>query len=235
LTGIASHGIVVASLDHLEWGLLVQVGLPPGGIERDAGEVVRTALDRLAAASADAGTVLAGAVDGSRVATSGHSAGGRAAFALPEDPAVESMIGYATGASAAGVGKPVLLLVGAEDGGAEALEQRYDALGAPKRFVSVGRAGHNSFTDQCAIIHGGNNFLVRLVEAGFPIPERLLDLAIDGCRPENLPPAEFWRVAQHFTVAELRAAFGEDVAAGSLDDAVAGRFDGIAVRYRQEP
>ena len=106
--------------------------------------------------------------------------------------------------------KPILLLVGAEDGGAASLEEAYEGLGAPKRFVSIGRAGHNSFTDQCAIIHGGNNFLIRLQESGFPIPENLLALAIDGCRPENLPPADFWPVAQHFTVAHVRAAFGLD-------------------------
>lgn len=236
LTGIASHGIVVASLDHLEWGLLAQVGLLPEGIDREAGEVVLATLARLDAASADQGSPLAGAVDTSRVATSGHSAGGRAAFALPEHPAVKSMIGYATGRGSAAAGQPVLLLVGAEDGGAAALEGSYEEeLTPPKRFVSVGRAGHNSFTDQCAIIHGGNNFLDRRVEAGFPIPENLLELAIDGCRPENLPPAEFWRVAQHFTVAQLRAAFGEDAVPVGLDDEVATSFDGIDVRYRQEP
>lgn len=235
LIGIASHGIVVASLDHLEWGLLAQVGLLPEGIDRDPGELVLATLARLGELSAAPGTPLAGAVDTSRVGTAGHSAGGRAAFALPDRPEVKAMIGYATGSGAAGPGKAVLLLVGAEDGGADSLERSYDELPPPKRFVSVGRAGHNSFTDQCAIIHGGNNFLERLVEAGFPIPERLLDLAIDGCRAENLAPAEFWRVAQHFTVAQLRVAFGEDARPVGLDPGVADAFDGIQVLYRQEP
>ncbi len=236
LVGIASHGIIAASLDHLEWGLLAQVGLLPEGIERDAREVVLAALARLAEASADAGSPLRSGVDTNRVATSGHSAGGRAAFALPERSEVGAMIGFATG-SARGLvtEKPVLLLVGEEDGGAARLEEAYDDLAGPKRFVSIGRAGHNSFTDQCAILHGGNNFLVKLQESGFPIPQNLLDLAIDGCLPENLPPAEFWRVAQHFTVAELRAAFALDDLPVGLAADVVDDFDATTVRYRSSP
>jgi dienelactone hydrolase len=233
LSSIASHGFVVASLDHLEWGLLAQIGLLPPGINRDPGEVVLAAIGRLAEASAEASSPLAGGVDATRVATAGHSAGGRAAFALPDRPEVKAMLGFATGASSSGVaGKPILLLVGEEDGGAPGLEQAYEDLSPIKRFVSIGRAGHNSFTDQCAIIHGGNNFLIKLVEAGFPIPPNLLELAIDGCRPENLAPAEFWKVTQHFTVAHLRAAFGLDDPPVGLGEGVAGAFDAVTVRYR---
>lgn len=233
LTGVASHGFVVASLDHLEWGLLAQVGLLPPGTNRDAGEVALAAVSRLTAASADVDSPLAGGVDASRVITAGHSAGGRAAFALPDHPEVKAMIGFATGTSSSGVtGKPILLLAGAEDGGVDALEGAYDDLAPVRRFVAVGRAGHNSFTDQCAIIHGGNNFLERLVEAGFPIPPALLQQALDGCRPENLAPAGFWPVAQHFTVAHARAALGLDDPPVGLGAGVAEAFDDVAVRYR---
>jgi predicted dienelactone hydrolase len=235
LIGIASHGFVVASLDHLEWGLLSQVGLLPAGINRSASEVVLAAIDRLAAANSDPTSPLNGGVDATRVATAGHSAGGRAAFALPDRPEIKAMLGFATGASSSGVaGKAILLLAGAEDGGAPGLEQAYEDLSAVKRFVAIDRAGHNSFTDQCAIIWGGNNFLEELVEAGFPIPANLLALAIDGCRPENLEPAEFWKVTQHFTVAHLRAAFGLDDPPVGLGDGVAGAFGDVTLRYRQE-
>lgn len=234
LTGIASHGFVAASLDHLEWGLLAQVGLrPPGSPERSAAEVVQAAVAALAAASADPGSPLAGGVDATRVITTGHSAGGRAAFALPADPAVKAMIGYATGNSSSGAtGKPILLLIGTEDGGLSSLEDAYDDLAAIKRFVSIDRAGHNSFTDQCAIIHGGNNFLERLVESGFPIPPALLEQAVDGCRPENMAPAEFWPVAQHFTIAHVRAALGLDDPPIGLGAGVADAFGDITLRYR---
>ncbi|MFN8640966.1 MAG: hypothetical protein U0802_04640 [Candidatus Binatia bacterium] len=233
LTGVASHGFVVASLDHLEWGLLAQVGLLPPGINRSAAEIVLAAVSRLTGASADPASPLAGGVAATRVITSGHSAGGRAAFALPDHPEVRAMIGFATGDSASGVsGKPILLLAGSEDGGLGSLERTYDDLSAVKRFVAIDRAGHNSFTDQCAIIYGGNNFLQRLVEAGFPLPPALLAQAIDGCRPQNIPPAQFWRVAQHFTVAHARAALGLDHPPVGLGAGVAGAFDGLTLRYR---
>ncbi|MDP7345004.1 MAG: hypothetical protein QF767_16955, partial [Alphaproteobacteria bacterium] len=61
----------------------------------------------------------------------------------------------------------ILLLVGEEDAGAGRLEEAYEELAPEKHFVSVLAAGHNSFTDQCAVIHGGNNFLDDLV-AGLP-------------------------------------------------------------------
>ncbi|MEO8604461.1 MAG: hypothetical protein ABI629_17955, partial [bacterium] len=233
LSGIASHGFVVASLDHLEWGLIAQVGLLPPGTNRSAAEVVLAAVDRLATANAEAGSPLAGGVDTTRLATAGHSAGGAAAFGLPDKPEVKAMLGFATGAASRSVaGKPILLLAGAEDGGAPGLEQAYDDLSPIKRYVAVDDAAHNSFTDQCAIIYGGNNFLEKLVAAGFPIPPALLALAIDGCRPENLAPATFWKVVQHFTVAHLRAAFGLDDPPVGLGADVAAAFAPVTLRYR---
>ena len=157
-----------------------------------------------------------------------------AAFTLPDRPEIKAMIGYATG-SARGIetDKPILLLVGSEDGGAGRLEEAYDGLSPVKRFVSIDVAGHNSFTDQCAIIHGGNNFLDDLVASGFPIPSNLLDLAIDGCLPRNLAPDRFWAVSSHFTIAHIRDALGMDAA--GLGDEVATAFDGVTLRYRQAP
>ncbi len=235
LAGIASHGFVVASLDHLEWGLLAQVGLLPPGTNRDPGEVVLASISALSAASADPNSPLAGGVDPSRIATAGHSAGGLAAFALPDRPEVKAMLGFATGGSGADVvGKPVLLLVGEEDGGIASLEATYEALPPLKRFVSVLTASHNSFTDQCAIIYGGNNFIQRLIDAGFPVPASLLAQALEGCRPHNLAPAAFWKIAQHFTVAHLRAAMQLDDPPVGLGDGVATAFAPVALRYRHD-
>ena len=72
LTGIASHGFVVASLDHLEWGLLAQVGLLPPGVNRDPGEVVLAAVERAGGGERRSQTSpLAGGVDATRVAPPG--------------------------------------------------------------------------------------------------------------------------------------------------------------------
>jgi len=71
--------------------------------------------------------------------------------------------------------------------------------------------------------------------AGLPLPENLAELALNGCRPENLEPAEFQRIIQHFTVAHLRAAFGIGNPSAGLAPAVAGAFDPVEVLYRTAP
>jgi hypothetical protein len=145
------------------------------------------------------------------------------------------MVGYATGSTdGVSTSKPTLLLVGEEDEGAESLEEAYEGLAPVKRFVSIGKAGHNSFTDQCSTIHGGNNILETLVEMGLPLPDDLVDQALNGCRPENLPPPEFWKIVQHFTVAHLRAAFGIDEPPVGLGTGISEAFEGVEILYRCE-
>jgi hypothetical protein len=231
LAGIASHGIVVASIDHIEWGLLAFVGIPPSS-EREPDQLVLATLALLDAENADPQSPLARGVDVTRVATAGHSAGGRAAFALLDQPEIKTAIGYATvGNPSAANGKPILYVVGALDELSAGLEQSYARLPPIKRLVSVGNAGHNSFTDQCAIIHGGNNIIELVREAGLPLPDNLAELALDGCREENLAPAEFWRVVQHFTVAHLRAVFAIDPRPVDLETDVSEAFAPVEVRY----
>ncbi len=234
LAGIASHGIVVASIDHIEWGLLAFVGIPPTA-SREPDELVLSTLTLLDAENRDTQSPLAGGVDVSRVATGGHSAGGRAAFALLDRPEIKTAIGYATvGNPAEANGKPILYMVGALDELITGLEESYAQLPPTKRLISVVNAGHNSFTDQCAIIHGGNNIIELVRAAGLPLPDNLAELALDGCREENLAPAEFWRVVQHFTVAHLRAVFGIDRTPVDLEPAVIEAFAPVEVRYMSE-
>ena len=103
-----------------------------------------------------------------------------------------------------------------------------------KRFISVGNAGHNSYTDTCALIHSGTNIIEIAKQAGFPLPDNLAMLALNGCLEENLAPADFWRVVQHFTVAHLRAAFGIGDPNAGLGVGVADAFGEISITYRSE-
>jgi len=234
LAGIASHGFVVASIDHLEWGLLTHLGSPPG-TPRDPRELVLAVLDRLRAERARPGSLLQGVADVTRVATAGHSAGARAAFTVGDRPEVKAMIGYApVGAGSDMSGKPVLLVVGALDALAGPLEHLYEQLPPTKRLVVVRNAGHNSFADQCVILHGGTNVVEMARDAGLPLPDDLVELALDGCRRDDLPPAEFWRVVQHFTVAHLRAAFGIDDPPIGLGPGVARALGRSGVVYRTQ-
>lgn len=240
LAGIASHGFVVASIDHLEWGLLSRLGLgPPEDQAREAGELVLAALAVLDTEYQDPGSVLSGTADTSQVATIGHSAGGRAAFAFSslENTDIKALIGYATVPFEETPEKPVLLLLGAEDLAVttETTLNVYDSLLPEKRYVAVTQAGHNSFTDQCEVIFGGNDIIAAAQTIFGPaFPDSLVALAKDGCMPENLAPSEFWRVAQHFTVAHLRRAFSLNAEPSGLTEGAPGLFGDIEVDYRFE-
>ena len=129
-------------------------------------------------------------------------------------------------------GKPVLLLVGSEDGDATRIEQSYNQLYPVKRFVSISKAGHNSFTDQCTIIYDNDNLIEALIESSFPIPKKISDLMSDGCLSENLSPLEFKKIVQHFTVAHLRSAFGIDDPPVGLEPEITKAFDDVEVLYR---
>ena len=238
LAGIASYGFVVASIDHLEWGLASTLGFgPPAEAARDAAELVLATLDLLDAESADPMSVLAGSSDTNFVATAGHSAGGQAAFAFPTDdvPEVKTLIGYATVPFDVVPEKPVLLLLGAEDFAVttERTLLSYDALTVKKRYVAVTDAGHNSFTDQCEIIFNGNDIIAAAQLIFGPVfPDSLAALARDGCVEGNLPPWEFWQVTQHYTVAHLKDVFGLNSGHPSLYDQQPWLFPDIEVDYR---
>ena len=239
LAGIASHGFVAISLDHLEWGLLARLGLGPSEENsREPSELVLSALALLDAEYQDPDAILEGTADTSQVATVGHSAGGRPAFAFSglDSPQVKTNIGYATVPFESIPEKPVLLLLGAEDYAITTAETltAYESLVTEKRYVAVTAAGHNSFTDQCEIIFDGND-IIAAAQGIFPdFPDDLADLARDGCQPENLAPSEFWRVAQHFTVAHLRKVFALDAEPSGLTAGAPGLFGDIEIDYRFE-
>ena len=213
LSGIAAFGITVISINHLEWGLLdrLNLGLPEED-QREADELVLSALALLDSESQDPDSLLSGAADTDQVATAGHSAGGQAAFAFPtpDNPEIKTLIGYATVPFSVTTDKPVLLLLGEDDFAitAEATLSSYDALVGTKRYVAVANAAHNSFTDQCEVIYDGNDIIAAAqLIFGAAFPESLAALARDGCLPENLAPSEFWRITQHYTVAHLKRVF----------------------------
>ncbi|MEE3326553.1 MAG: hypothetical protein VX252_04420 [Myxococcota bacterium] len=238
LAGIASYGFVVISIDHLEWGLLARLNLGPAEEDaREASELVLSALALLDTEYQDPDSLLEGAADTSQVATMGHSAGGFAAFAFSglDSPDVKTNIGYATVPFQTLPEKPVLLLLGAEDYAITIADtlSAYESLVGEKRYVAVTAAGHNSFTDQCEIIFDGNDIIAAAQTIfGAAFPDSLADLARDGCLPENLAPSEFWRVAQHFTVAHLRQVFSLNAEPSGLTQGAADLFGDIEVDYR---
>ncbi len=227
--GIASWGFVVASMDHLERGL-AEVALPGTfpGEDRDE-EHLLLLVDELDRANGTAGGVFEGAIDASRVASTGHSAGGSASFAILDDPRIDTVIGFAGARVPENqAGKPVMQIVAAKDIASTVERNRevFDQLSPPKRLVIVAETGHNTFTDQCP----GIRELGGLASLPLPIPPDLVRLGDDGCTELEYPAELAYGIYQHFAVAHLRDVFGIDADPVGLGPGITSRFD-VAIEY----
>jgi len=248
--GIASWGFVVVSVDYLEHGLAAQVSSLGKPTRRPTAAALRKlavldrrlmlqGLDLAATESHKTGSVLSGAVDPTRAAAIGHSAGGGTAFDVLSDPRVKVAIGWApVSPSGSPVAKPTMIIGAGADVALTpaALAQSYASFPAPKRFVEIGgtRAGHDTFTDTCVVIRGGGGLVQFAVQNHF-ISKKLAKLATNGCTSTDLDPHVFWTVVQHFTVAELRNVFGIDRQPVGLGDGIINAFPGITLTYHHQP
>jgi dienelactone hydrolase len=248
--GIASWGFVVVSADYLEHGLAAQVASAGKSNTKPSAAAMHklAALDRrlmldgldlVVREGARSGSLLAGAVDGSRAAGVGHSLGGGTAFDVLSDPRVKVAVGWAPVApSGAPLGKPTMIIGAGGDVALTpaTLAKTYASFPAPKRLVEVGgsRAGHNTFTDTCVVIRGGGGLIEFALRNHFVAPN-LAKLGTNGCESTDLDPHVFWQVVQHFTVAELRSVFGIDRLPVGLGDKIVDAFPGVSVTYQHQP
>jgi|GEM_PF-1901231 dienelactone hydrolase len=231
LSGIASWGFVVASVDFPEYGFSSFAG----GAARDmstrratSAAAVDSALDLLASAAGASEGPLSGIIDMSKIAAVGHSAGGGTMFAQIDNPRIDSIIGWAP-VPPQGPGttsKPTLIIAAEIDSGipVASLVTAYDSLKAPKRLAVVSRMGHNAFSDSCLAIHSGNDLISAAKEIGLPVPAPLLELAQNGCRPEDLDTETGWAIIQHLTVAQLRFSLGLPGASPTIETELGPRF-----------
>ena len=189
MTHLASWGFVVAAPEHSERGLgiLLESGLPTGD---NAAQALRDARTYLENQNSTPGSFFEGRVDSNRVAVTGHSAGGAAVYAVGRDPGVNAWVGLATAGFGSGPAKPFLHMGGSKDDIAtpELVEGSFEPQSAsPKRLVILEGAGHLAFANICDIgkEHGG---LIQIaIDSGVEVPELLVTLANDGCRPTDRP------------------------------------------------
>jgi len=229
-THLASWGFVVASVDHLERGLLARNGLldlpdRPGGSAAD----VSLTIDMLIAAD---DPLLGGLVDGEQVAIMGHSAGGGTVLGTAAtDERIDTLIFWASSGDPDSAELPTLpfqIVVADLDSGfsPDRVRTFYDALEGPRQLVILDNAGHNSFTDACEPIWeiGG---LTSVAEA-LGLPANLVALAENGCVPDAgyTHPSEFLALLNHLTLAHLLDVFEiadvGDALSSTLDTEFAG-------------
>jgi predicted dienelactone hydrolase len=233
--GIASWGFAVAAPDHIERNTAaLGRGDPRNDPARDV-QTMQEALDGVAAAG-EADGPLSGAVDGERVGSAGHSAGGGAALNALRLPAVTATVTWA------GVDptdeplpeEPVMVLGAEADVAISGDDQRavYEELPGPKRLVLIqGGTGHATFLDGCPAARR------QVIESGQPRGEvsGIVALAFDGCDADDVDPVLAWEVIQHFTVAHLRDALGVDEVPVGLGDRVLDEFPDVPVVYEHSP
>lgn len=242
-THLASWGFVVISTDYLNRGLRSVLGDAPPTTRSDL-DVADEAIAAARTLTNDARGPLGGAIAADDVLAVGHSAGGALSLALLSRPDVTTAIPLAMGLNLlsahetiplltpdtnvtwiAGVGDAIVPLDGVRLG--------FDYTAGQRRIIELGGSGHvNAFSEICEIGDGGAAGLARSI--GLPVPDSLLALGDDGCRPPAKPSAEVWPEVRHFVTAELRYRAGLDPEPVGLGDAVLERFDDV-VRYSHNP
>jgi dienelactone hydrolase len=238
--GFASWGFVVVSPDYLEHGIVAEVKGTLNINTADADRVTaRNTLDLIEAENGRAGSLLSGVADTAHIAAVGHSLGGRTSFDALNDPRVSVAVGWAPVApSGLPADKPTMIIGAGGDIALtpDALSKEYASFPAPKRYVEIGgpAAGHNTFTDVCAVIRDGGGLLA-FAQKNHLVADELVKLGENGCAPNDIAPERFQPIVQHFTVAELRSEFGIDPQPVGLDDSIASAFGDIPVKYQHAP
>lgn len=178
---LASHGYVVAAPDH------VGNTITDLGSLGDEEAIARSAIDRPLDLLFVLDRLLAGetgvdvSIDPARIATSGHSFGGWTSLETArQDDRIGAVFSLAPGfregstpADVAGIGRPIALFGGSEDGTTPFdtdQQPAYEAAAPPKLLVEVMGAGHLDFSDLCEI------------------PE-MAAIVDDGCDPALIDPA----------------------------------------------
>ena len=199
----ASRGFVVVSTDHPKLWLAdaLRLDVAFGG---DFGANSGRLLDAIGRNDGEV-AFLEKRADLSRLGAVGHSAGGGAAARF-ERPGIRVRIPMASGGTSASPDLVSTLVLGAdEDGVVQPSRQRDGYASSPKRkrLALLAKAGHLAFSDLCETGKENGGLLAIAKNSGIFVPDLLLTLGTDGCKPEQLAPEKAHEIVNAFTTAEL--------------------------------
>ncbi len=203
---LASHGVVVASVDHV--GNTAVELVAGGDVDRDQIAYDRVLdveflIDQMLAASSAGEGLLSGSVDPERIGVSGHSFGGFTAFAavggytndlgtVPGDDRIDAVVAMAPASELnstdelEAVDVPTLLVSGTRDETTPIdpdTEKAWELVsGRPLWRVDITDAGHQSFTDVCSYQE-----LLPTLDAPQVLIEAVDEYASEGCTDELVP------------------------------------------------
>jgi predicted dienelactone hydrolase len=226
---LASWGIVTAATDHPSRDLFDVIGGTAEG-QRPSIDDLRELREYLTTLGDD--PVLGDAIDNSRVALGGHSAGGGTVAQMANDDGILGYVSYASGLGDEAPDIPSLFMAGELDMVVDPVEltvAAFDRAPAPSWLWVFGDAGHLAFSDLCAVGSDGAT-LIDLAEAaglGALVDDRLRILGTDGCEEPNRPVIEVWPGVHQAATGFYRWVFGIDPEPVGLDASVVA--DGVAV------
>ncbi len=204
MTHWASRGFVVIAADHPGLQLADLLGLACGApmVPRD----LQGDLQLLA--SAVRGEVsgleaFGDRLDADRLATSGHSAGGRA-VATSGDIA-QVVIPMAMGGVEAGAALQSSLVLGAMSDSVVPFKKQLDGYAttpAPKRLVGIANTGHLAFSEMCSLHNAAGDDLVSIAQASGICGAQFAD-GLFQCDESFVPDAEGWDAVHFATSAVL--------------------------------
>ena len=222
---LASHGVVVASVDHVGNTAVEMItgSQPPREqIAFDRVGDVEFLIDRMLDDSAATGGQFSGSIDPERIGVTGHSFGGFTALAavggytnslgsIPADDRIDAVavMAPATGLNSdeelESVDVPTLLLSGTLDTTVPVdpdTVKAWDLVpGRPLWRVDLDGAGHQSFTDVCDY----QALLPTLANVPQPLVDAVDEYALEGCTPELMPIAQAHELSNRALVSFLLA------------------------------
>ncbi len=204
VTHWASRGFVVLAADHPGLylkdllGQLCGVTSPPQKLAADIDALV-------AGIQAPTGELefLAGRVDGGRIATTGHSAGG-GAVADTGDVA-RLVMPMAAGGVQAGAALESSLVLGAQADKVVKYSAQLDGYAATpgrKRLVGISNAGHLAFSSLCSLRNAADQDFVTIANQ-YEICGAQVAGALFDCMDSYTPDTTSWEIVQYATSAAL--------------------------------
>jgi len=235
---LASWGFIVVAPEHYERNRATVVGQPEEFTEMESVDVLLAALDLVVAESLRAGSILEGRVDDTRIAVDGISAGGEAALELAADPRIGAVVARAPAGPGGEIAAPVMVIASDRDVAVpvDDVLALYAGLPAPKALAVLENAGHNTFTDSCAVIRDEGGIPVDELSEATGFPPALLEFGNNGCTEDYVDPDVVKPVIDHLRIAHIRWAFGIDETDEQLQPAfVSDTFPNLLAEYQFAP
>lgn len=208
VTHWASHGFVVIAADHpgLMLGDVLGMACGAPAVPQALSANIDAELSALASPSGEL-AFLAGHVDTSRVAITGHSAGGSAAAEAGAKPNVRVAISMAGNrAATATTLESTLFLAGLADTVVSAGQVRTAWSGSvsPRRFVALSEARHLVFSDLCETKNPQGQDLLAIAGEHGVCGAQLAGFLFD-CSAPRIDGITGWKIINDATTSVLRS------------------------------